>query len=72
MTFPHPKSRKDNHGNEDGPNSPSVVWSVRRRIINVTEYWNAENNVNPAKNCTYDGLVHDLAPFTTLEPPEAA
>src|SRR5438477_13023034 len=35
---------------KDIPNTGGVVVSIRRRIINVTEYRNATDDVNPAKN----------------------
>src|SRR6266852_1952218 len=59
VAFPHPQSRNQQYGEKDIPNSPSVVWSIRRRIINVTEYRNATDNVNPAKNRTFGSLLHD-------------
>src|SRR5258708_10684336 len=59
VTFPHPQSRKKQYRKKDIPNSGGVVWSVRRRIINVTEYRNAKDNVNPAIDRTFGGLFHD-------------
>src|SRR5882762_2838585 len=57
VAFPHP--RKEQNRKKDIPNSGGVVWSVRRRIINVTEYRNAKDNVNPAIDRTFGGLFHD-------------
>jgi hypothetical protein len=59
MAFPHPKSRKDHYRNEDKPNSGSVVWNFFKRTINVTEYRNAQDKVDPAKNGTFGALIHD-------------
>jgi hypothetical protein len=50
MTFPHPKPRKQQYRKKDIPNTEGVVVSIRRGIINVTEYRNATDDVNPAKN----------------------
>src|ERR1700735_4053895 len=52
MAFPHPQSRKNKHRNEDKPSSGGVVWNLVKRAINVTEYRNAKDEVNPAKNRT--------------------
>src|SRR5947207_8623104 len=52
MAFPHPQSRKNKHRNEDKPSGGGVVWNLVKRAINVTEYRNAKDEVNPAKNRT--------------------
>src|ERR1700736_6947143 len=52
MAFPHPQSRKNKHRNEDKPRGRGVVWNLVKRAINVTEYRNAKDEVNPAKNRT--------------------
>src|SRR6266852_2296674 len=59
MAFPHPKSRKDNYRNEDKPNSGGVVGNFFKRTINITEYRNAKDDVNPAKNRQLGGIFHD-------------
>lgn len=58
MAFPHPQSRKDHHRNEDKPRCGSIVRKSLKRTINVTEYWNAEDQVNPAKNRTLGRSIH--------------
>src|SRR5258705_1629411 len=58
MAFPHPKSRKDHYRKEDKPNSGGVVWNFFKRTINVTDYRNANDDVNPAKNRTFGGIIH--------------
>ncbi len=58
MAFPHPKSRKDNYRNEDKPKNGGVLLNLLSRTINVTEYRKAKDDVNPAKNRTFDALVH--------------
>lgn len=58
MALPHPQSRKDKYWNEDKPNSGGVVWNLFKRTVNITEYRNAKDEVNPAKNRTFDGIFH--------------
>src|SRR5207248_223317 len=60
MAFPHPKSREDHYRNEDIPSSGGIVWNLVKRTINIAEYRNGKDEVNPAKNRTFDALVHDL------------
>ena len=52
MAFPHPQSRKNKRRNEDQPSGGGVVWNLVKRAINVAEYRNAKDEVNPAKNRT--------------------
>jgi hypothetical protein len=63
MAFPHPKSRKDNDRKEDKPNSGGVIGNVFKRTINITEYRNATDKVNPANNRTFGALVHDVVMY---------
>jgi hypothetical protein len=58
MAFPHPKSRKDNCRKEDKPNSGGVIRNFFERTINVTDYRNPKDDVNPAKNRTFGGIIH--------------
>jgi hypothetical protein len=60
MAFPHPKSRKEHYRNDDKPNTGGVLWNVFKRTINIPEYRNAKDDVNPAKNRAFRGLFHDL------------
>jgi hypothetical protein len=59
MAFPHPESRKDNSRKEDKPNKGGIVGNFFKRTINITDYRNAKDDVNPAKNRPLVGLVHD-------------
>jgi hypothetical protein len=59
MAFPHPKSRKNKHRNRDKPNNGGVGWKFFKRTINRTDYRNAKDDVNPAKNRTFGGIFHD-------------
>jgi hypothetical protein len=61
MAFPPPKSRKEHYRNDDKPNTGGVVWNFFKRTINIPEYRNAKDNVNPAKNRTFGGLFHDFS-----------
>src|SRR5713226_5746793 len=53
MAFPHPQSRKDHYRNEDKPSRSGVVWNLVKRTINITDYRNGKDDVNPAKNPTF-------------------
>ena len=59
MTFSHPKSRKEKYRNGDKPNNGGVAWKFFKRTINIIDYRNAKDDVNPAKNRTFDGIIHD-------------
>jgi hypothetical protein len=59
MALPHPQSRKDDSGKEDKPSCGGVVWKFFKRTINITEYRNAKDDVNPAENRTFGGIIHD-------------
>jgi hypothetical protein len=50
MAFPHPQSRKNNHRKSDIPNDRGIVWKLFEGTIDVTDYRDAEDDVNPAKN----------------------
>jgi hypothetical protein len=69
VALPHPQSRKDHYGEEDKPSCRGIVWKFFKRTINIAEYRNAKDDVNPAKNRTFGALVHDPPRFMTLEPP---
>src|SRR6516162_3214209 len=59
MAFPHPKSRKEHYRNDDKPNTGGVLRNFFKWTINITEYRNAKDDVNPAKNRTLGGFFHD-------------
>ena len=58
MAFPHPQSRKNHYRKEDIPSWGSIVWKFFKRTINITEYRNAKDDVNPAKNRTLGDSIH--------------
>src|SRR5260370_8538077 len=59
MAVTHPKSRKKHDMNDDKPNTGGVRWNFLKRTINITEYRNAKDDVNRAKNRTFGGIFHD-------------
>jgi hypothetical protein len=60
MAFPHPKSRQGKYRKKDKSNERCVVWNLVERAINVTNDGNAEDEMNPAKNPTFDASVCDV------------
>src|SRR5712672_1148413 len=54
VAFPHPQSRKNHYRNEEIPCRPGVVRNLFKRTINIADYRNAKDDVNPAKNTTLD------------------
>jgi hypothetical protein len=69
MAFPHPQSRKDHDWKEDKPSCGGVVWNFFKRTINIAEDRNGKDDVNPANNRTFSGILHLIPRFMTLEPP---
>jgi len=59
MALPHPQSRKEHQRNDDKPNTGGVCWQLFERTINITEYRNAEDDVNTANNRADGGIFHD-------------
>jgi len=59
MAFPHPKSGEDHSRNDDEPNPGGVVWKSFERTIDIAEYRNGKDDVNPANNRTFGGIFHD-------------
>jgi hypothetical protein len=59
MALPHQKARKGNDRKGDVSNNRGVVWKFFKRAINITDYGNAKDDVNPAKNRTFGGIIHD-------------
>ena len=58
MALPHPQSRKDHYRKEDIPSCGGVVGKSFKRTIDIAEYRNAKDDVNPAKNRTFGGIFH--------------
>ena len=63
MALPHPKSGSGEDRKEDEPNRWGVVRDLFKRTINVTNYRNGEDKMNPAKDGTFGGLANHLFPF---------
>ena len=71
MALPHPQSRKNHYRKEDKPNSRGVIWNLFKRTINVADYRNGKDDVDPAKNRAFGGLIHDWCDpprFVAIEP----
>ncbi len=62
MALPHPQSRKDKYRNEDKPDSGSKVWNFFKRTINISEYRNAKDDVNPTDDRPFRCITHRLIP----------
>ena len=58
MAFPHPQSAKDDYRESDIPHDRSVVWKFLKRAIDIPNYRDSEDDVNPAKNRTFGGVIH--------------
>jgi len=63
------------------PSVGSEAVMEKSRTINITEYRNAKDDVNPAKNRTFGGIIHDwfvnlfiggTASFTPAQRPNSA
>jgi hypothetical protein len=46
-------------GMETNRTTGGVVWKFFKRTINITDYRNSKDEVNPAKNRTFGGIIHD-------------
>ena len=79
MAPPHPQAGKDHYRDEDEPRTEGVAGELVKRTVNIPEYGDSKDEVDPAENrprnasvhdiCCVGGLGHDVTPF---EPPEAA
>jgi hypothetical protein len=58
MAFPHPQSGKDHDREKDKPSRRSITRKFVERTVNVAEYWNGKDEVNPAKNHSFGGVTH--------------
>jgi hypothetical protein len=47
----------DSMRKEDKPSCGVIVWKFFKRTINITEYRNGKDDVNPAKNRTLGGIT---------------
>ena len=63
VAFPHPKSGKGKDRKEDEPNRWSVVRNLFKRTINVTDYRNSKDQVNPAKDRALGNFTNHSIPF---------
>src|SRR6185437_3320659 len=44
-------------------NNRGIIWKLSKRTINVTDYRNGKDEVNPAKDRTFHGVVNHLILF---------
>ena len=58
MAFPHPKPREEHDRKEDKSRCGGVIGNDFKRTIDVTDYWNAADDVNPAKDRPFGAIVH--------------
>lgn len=59
MALPHPQSRKHHHRKEHKPGSGGIVRKSFKRTIDIAEYRNGKDDVDPANKRTLGGLLHD-------------
>ena len=59
MAFPHPPSRKSHRWKEDIPGWTSVARKFFKRTIDITQYRNTKDEVNPPNNRTLRDILHD-------------
>src|SRR5579884_1980674 len=61
VTLPHPQSRKDHDRNENKPCREGIAWNFVERAINIAQYREGKDDVNPAKDPTCDAPAHHIA-----------
>jgi hypothetical protein len=59
MAFPHPQSRNDHYRKKDESSCGGIAWEFVKWTVDIAEYRNAKDDVNPAKNRTLGGFFHD-------------
>ena len=59
MALPHPQSRKDHYRNEEKPSWRGVTGNFVKRTVDVAEDRNGKDEVNPANNRTFGGVLHN-------------
>jgi hypothetical protein len=58
MALPHPQSRKNHYRKEYISSCGRIAWKFFKWTINITEYRNGKDDVNPAKNRTLGSTIH--------------
>ena len=58
MAFPHPQPCEDHARKEDVAGGRSVAGKLFKRAVNVAQYRNAKQDMNPAENRTLSGTRH--------------
>src|SRR5205085_4869687 len=64
MTFPHPESGERQDWNGNKPDHRCVIRQLFKGAVNITDDRNAEHNVDPAKNRTFGGIIHNQFALT--------
>ena len=59
MALPHPQPRKGHYRKKDKPSCRGIAWEFFKRAINIAEYRNGKDEVNPANNRTHGGISHE-------------
>jgi hypothetical protein len=59
VAFPHPQTCEDHYWEEEKSSCGGIAWKFFERAIDVAEYRDAEDDVNPAKNRALGGAIHD-------------
>lgn len=65
MPFPHPQSRNYHQRKEYKPSRWRILWKFFEGAIKVAEYWDCQDDVNPANDRTRFGHInfHDQISF---------
>src|SRR5262249_48210233 len=61
VALPHPESGQNNHRNKEKTSGRGVLREVFKRTVNVSDDWNGEDDVSPAKKRPFGGFRHDRA-----------
>lgn len=59
MAFPHPQSGNDHDRKEHIPSWRGVAGKFFKRAVDIAEYRNGHDEVNPANNRTLGGIFHE-------------
>src|SRR6185369_14954317 len=60
VPFPHPQTTCDNHWYGNVTYYWRIVWKLFKRTIDITNYRNSKDYMNPAENSTLRGTTYHL------------
>jgi hypothetical protein len=66
MALPHPQTGKDHDRNEDIPGTRGVLRKFVEWTVDVTEYRDAEDQVNPSENRARQASIRALGCISRL------